>query len=93
MPAGRATLDFGSGTGEVTTSVTGQIDIVPTSLVEVWVLGEATAEHPTSDILVERPIVLATDIVSGDGFTIQGTASENPGSMLYGTYTIGWVWV
>ena len=44
---GTATLNFGStpGTNRVTTTVTGQASIVSGSLVEAWLMNEATATH------------------------------------------------
>lgn len=72
LGSGTAILDFGSGTSHATVAVTGEASILAGSLVYVWIKPEATADHSADEHMVETIKVFASDIVAGDGFTING---------------------
>ena len=75
---GTATLNFGAFPGDTDTSVTvtGQVGIDATSLVEAWIRPGATADHTADEHIVDAPIVVAGNIVAGTGFTIYGVARD-----------------
>lgn len=123
--AGTATLDFGAlpGVSDTSVVVTGQSGILAGSLVEAWIFPADTADHTSTEHMVETFQVFAADIVPGTGFTIYGFntsqlseglaveaagraatatvgaqtgANESSrggiGTLIYGTWNIGWVW-
>ncbi len=66
------TVDFGVFPGKTDTSlaITGQTGILAASLVEAWMLPQATADHTADEHWVEDIMVVAGNIVVGTGFTI-----------------------
>ena len=122
---GTALLDFGAfpGASDASVTVTGQGSILAGSLVEAWIYPVDTADHSSTEHMVETIRVFAADIVAGTGFTIYGfntsqlteglevegagrsatavvgaqTGAIVPskggmGTLIYGTWTVGWVW-
>lgn len=91
MPQGSTTIDFGAfpGKTDVKVSITGQTAILAGSLVEAWVMPVATTEHSADEQWVDKPEVIALNVVASTGFDIQAIAKNN---LLYGRYNIGWVW-
>jgi hypothetical protein len=93
--SGTATVDFGAwpGTSDATVTVTGQVGILGTSVVEAWLRLEATADHSADEHLLETIKVAARDIVEDDGFTIHavnsGTLGEPDRPLLTKTRTVG----
>jgi hypothetical protein len=71
---GTATLDFGAfpGASDASVTVTGQTGIGAGSLVEAWIFPANTADHTSTEHMVETFRVFAADIVAGTGFTIYG---------------------
>lgn len=105
MPGqGTATINFGTfpGATDASVTVTGQTGISAGSLVEAWIYPTATADHSVDEHWVDPPEVFAGNIVAGTGFTIYGVikkrAEIGPSTkwvdmpMVYGQWTIGWVW-
>lgn len=95
------------GKTDTSVTITGQTGITGASLVEAWILPIATADHTADEHWVDPPEVIAGNIVAGTGFTIyavnrnrvdiQGIRdsqkirnSDTP--MVYGQWTVGWVW-
>ena|SRR5215217_6510437 len=92
---GQTTVDFGAfpGSSDTSIAVTGQAAILTGSLVEAWLRLEATADHSVDEHWVEEIEVSAGNIIAGTGFTIY--ALHRPAqddTMLYGQFTVGWVW-
>ena len=89
---GTATVDFGAHPGAdlATVSVTGQTTIASDSLAEAWLFPVATADHSVDEHLVDGPIVIATTITAGVGFTINALP-RNFGN-LTGQWSVAWVW-
>ena len=107
---GKTTVDFGAfpGKTDATVAVTGQTGILAGSLVEAWIVPDATADHSADEHWVDPPMVFAGNIVAGTGFTIYGVlalkSDAKPVSdsqrirnvdtpMIYGQWTVAWVWV
>ena len=108
--SGTTTIYFGAfpGKTDATVTVTGQAGILSGSLVEAWVVPNATADHSADEHWVDPPDVKAGNVVAGTGFTIYGivrnrsdrgpmtdsTRLDNVDCpMTYGQWTVGWVWV
>ena len=91
---GTATLDFGAfpGSNEASVAVTGQTEILATSKVEAYVMGDdATSDHTAADhryFSMLCGLSCGTPTV-GAGFTVYGRCAEK----LQGTFQIRWVWV
>jgi hypothetical protein len=90
---GSALLDFGAAPGSESASVaiTGQAEILSTSVVEAWVDVPAagTADHTPDEHWVEELRVRAGNIVPGVGFTIYGIIGLGKA---IGTFRVNWVW-
>jgi hypothetical protein len=91
---GNTEVDFGAfpGTSRATVTVTGQAGILAGSCVEAWLYPKDTTDHTVDEHIVDGPLVFAADIVAGVGFTIYADASNSPDGVLYGKYSVGWVW-
>jgi hypothetical protein len=93
--SGTAVLDFGSfpGTDVATIAVTGQAAILTSSLVEAWIIPEATALHSEDEVVMLTPFVFvsapASLIIAGTGFSIRGVCHDD---FLWGTVKVGWAW-
>lgn len=97
--SGTTTVDFGTFPGATDTSVaiTGQAGILSGSLVGVWMLPVATADHSADEHRVEPISLVADTIVAGTGFTIYAAEAVadtplNEGHRLYGLFTVAWAW-
>jgi hypothetical protein len=92
---GTAVLDFGAfpGTDRASIAVTGQASILGTSLVEPWIIPEATAIHSEDEVAMLKHFVEVSaptsTIIAGTGFTIVGTCHDE---FMWGTFKIGWAW-
>lgn len=92
---GTAVLDFGAypGTDKATIAVTGQTSIAGTSLVEPWIIPEATAIHAEDEVAMLTHFVFVSvptsTIVAGTGFTIVGVSHDG---FMWGTFKVGWAW-
>lgn len=89
-------------------SITGQSSILTTSLVEAWLVPSGTVDHTSDEHLAEGSNIRlqAGNIVAGTGFTIYANALDNPGTgisdgagriqkdgyLLYGLWSVAWVW-
>lgn len=96
------------GSSDTTAVVTGQTGILAGSLVEAWIFPVATSDHSADEHSLENIHVTAGNIVAGTGFTIyardanqlyEQTPSQAKGRMpsgsqpvIYGQYTVAWVW-
>lgn len=93
---GTATLDFGAfpGSSFASVNVTGQAGIVSGSLVEAWLRPVDTADHRADEHMLETIQVFAANIVAATGFTIYGVDSGQVAKtgMLYGLWSVAWVW-
>jgi hypothetical protein len=70
---GTATLDFGAFPGASDASVAiAQPAIGAGSLAEAWIFPADTADHTSTEHMVETFQVFAADVVAGVGFTIFG---------------------
>jgi hypothetical protein len=98
--SGKTTVDFGAFPGalDVAKAITGQAGIVAGSLVEAWLIPEATADHSADEHLIDGPAITAGNIVAGTGFTIYAKIAKDPTPprgdphRVYGLWTVGWVW-
>lgn len=74
MPSGTSILDFGPfpGKSDAEVIVTGQSEILASSLVEAWIMPSDTQDHSADEHMVESIKVFAGNIVPGSGFTIYG---------------------
>ena len=90
ITSGGSTIDFGSipGTNLVSTVVTGQTEIVTTSVVKAWITPIATATHNETEHLIAPIKVGITNIINGTGFTINAMSKFR----LTGTFTVQWEW-
>lgn len=73
MPgSGKNVVDFGAfpGSSDGSVAITGQAGILAGSLVEAWIIPEATADHSADEHILESIRVYAGNIVAGVGFTI-----------------------
>lgn len=101
MAVGTATLDFGAfpGTTDASVVVTGQTAIGTSSALEAWIVPTATTDHSADEHLLEDLNVFAGNIVAGTGFTIYGISDnqlQDPAGytpMIWGLWSVGWVWV
>ena len=86
---GSATIDFGSAPGGsfATVTVSGQTGFTSSSHLEVWMQGDATADHNAYEHLI-APIVLRGGDLTTDAFTIYASTEL----MLTGTFTVRWAW-
>lgn len=95
------------GVTDTTVTITGQTGIASGSLVEAWIFPTATADHSADEHWVDPPEVFAGNVVAGTGFTIYAVVKKRsdlaPYSdsrrvrnvdqpMVYGKWTVGWVW-
>lgn len=89
---GTTTVDFGAhpGATEASATVTGQGTIASDSLAEAWLFPVATADHSVDEHIVDGPLVFATSVTAGVGFTIR--ALTRNGQNLTGSFSVGWVW-
>ena len=104
MAQGTTTVNFGAfpGATDASVTVTGQTGITGTSLVEAWIYPTATADHSADEHWVDPPEVYAGNVVAGTGFTIYAvnkkrtevgpTGKYVDSPLIYGQWTIGWVW-
>ena len=87
--SGTASLDFGAfpGASDASIGVTGQTGIGAGSLIEAWILPANTADHTSTEHMIETFRVFAADIVPGTGFTIYGfnTSQLNEGLEIEGS--------
>jgi len=95
MATGTVTVNFGAfpGSYEATAIITGQTGIATSSLVEAWLYPKATSDHSEDEHIYENfnVMVPSSTIVAGTGFTIRCYVTGN--QLLYGQYTVNWVWV
>lgn len=98
MAFGITEIDFGAypGATDVTLDITGQAGLVATSNVEAYLQPRTTVDHSVDEHLVEEIDVKGRYVVDG---TLRiharwnGTGERpNGGDMLYGKWSVGWVW-
>lgn len=93
MAVGSATLNFGSGSKDVSVAVTGQGGIASGSKVEAFWMGDVTSDHTADEhLMASHGIKLACgSVVAGTGFTIYAQATGT--ADVTGQFTVNWVWV
>jgi len=71
---GQGLLDFGAfpGGSDAQLVVTGQAGILAGSIVRAFLMPAQTADHSADEHWVDGPVVMAGNIVPGQGFTIYG---------------------
>lgn len=86
--AGTATVDFGSGGGNVATvAVTGQAWVTATSHIDAFLMGtDTTANHNADEHSIVNMTARITSITAGTGFTIQAFSEWT----LTGTFKLHW---
>ena len=97
---GTTTLNFGAfpGASDTSVAITGQTGILSGSLVEAWLIPITTSDHSTDEHNVETISIRAGNIVAGTGFTIYGFnagqlfPANGLGTLIYGAWTVAWVW-
>jgi hypothetical protein len=87
--SGTAQVDFGNGSIDSSTVITGQSLIAASSSVIVQRAAIATATHSVDEHVIEEFDVVAGNIVPGVGFTVYGHARR---SRLYGAFSVAWRW-
>lgn len=87
--AGRALVDFGNGSSDARTVITGQAGITASSVVSASLLAEDTATHWADEHWAEELDVIAGSIVPGVGFTIYARTRN---VALRGAYRVVWQW-
>jgi hypothetical protein len=81
-------LDFGSGSTETSTIITGVSGVTSTSIVNVTLRAEETSEHNVNDLLVDPIRVQAHSLVPGVGFTVTGSMDNATAN---GNYKVNWI--
>lgn len=73
--AGSTTINFGAfpGTSDATATVTGQTGIVSGSVLQAWLVAQATADHTADEHRVETIAVTCGNIVANTSFDIYAT--------------------
>lgn len=86
---GSSTIDFGSAPGGsfATVTVSGQTGFTSSSHLDVWMQGDATADHNEYEHLIVPLTLRAGDFAAGT-FTIYASTEL----MLTGTFTVRWAW-
>lgn len=98
--SGFTTVNFGAfpGKSDAVVTITGQAGIVSGSLAEAWLRPVATADHSADEHMVETLKVVANNIVAATGFDISGfntnqiNEPNGLGTLVYGLWTVAWVW-
>lgn len=83
LRSGVATLDFADNSNEATVDVTGVVSTLTTSVINVDMRIEATADNSVNDLLIDPIRVTVTARSAGVGFTIYGTMDHGPAQGLY----------
>lgn len=88
---GSSVLDFANapGTNLVMVEVTGQTEILATSLVKCYLIAEATATHTAYEHAIVPLTITAGNIVPSVGFTIYASSDLR----LTGTFKVYWEWI
>ena len=88
---GSTTIDFGTwpGSNDASVTVTGQTGISPTTLVEAWMMAEASSTHTLQDATyAARFISLTCSAPSGTSFTIYARSEHK----MQGQFAVRFVW-
>lgn len=86
-PSGVATLDFADDSNITTLDITGLSEITETSVINVSMRIEATADNSINDLLIDPIRVTVSAYTVGVGFTIYGTMDHGPAQ---GLYRVNW---
>lgn len=91
---GNAVLDFGAfpGTSDTLLAITGQTEILATSVVQVQITAEASADHTADEHWAESLAVTAGNIIAGTGFTIYLKYTGLGNTLAYGKFNVNWRW-
>lgn len=86
---GTTTVNFGSRSTDVTATVTGQTDLLSSSLVEAWIFPVSTETNTADNHWVDDLQIVAGNVQAGTGFTIYAKCRTG---FAHGSFTIAWVW-
>lgn len=91
---GRSVLDFGKfpGASDAQVVIADQRGIVESSIVQAWILPVATVDHSVDEHRIEPIRLLAGAIVPGVGFSIFGNYAGAGDALVYGQWTVAWMW-
>lgn len=89
--SGNAVLNFGStpGTNFVTTTITGQTNIVAGSIVKAYIMSSPTATHNAYEHAIVPIKLSCGNIIVGTGFDIYAITDWR----LDGTFNVTWEWI
>lgn len=106
---GVATVNFGAfpGAGEATVDVTAQSGFVVGSRLEAWLIPISTADHSIDEHMMEECDVRAFYLADGSfrirvsprivsqlkAISIDGYIGQAQKNLMYGQYSVGWVWI
>ena len=70
--SGTTTVNFGAfpGSSDTSVAITGQGAIAAGSLVEAWIMPNATADQSADEHLAETLALRAGNVIAGTGFTV-----------------------
>jgi len=93
MPGkGLVAVDFGAPPGSSSAEASVAAPTVDgATLAEAWVVPADTADHSADEHIIDPPAVCAV-VVPGVGLRVIADASRNPGSVLHGAWSVGYVW-
>ena len=86
-PSGIATLNFADTSNEATVDVTGVGSVTASSVINVEMRIEETADNSINDLLIDPIRVTVSAYTVGVGFTIYGTMDHGPAQ---GLYRVNW---
>ena len=89
LNTGTALVNFGTGSDTASTVITGQTNILSTSVLHVTISPVVTSNNGIDEHWVENLTVAAGNIVAGTGFTIYMKCEIG---RAYGNYNVAWAW-
>ena len=88
--AGTALVNFGTGSSDTLTVITGQTGILSTSILQCTISPAVTSNNGIDEHWVENLAVSAGNIVAGVGFTIYAKCTFGKA---FGNFNIAWSWI
>lgn len=88
---GEVVVDFGTppGTNIVTTTITGQTNIIATSKVKAYIMADSTISHNMYEHMIVPLTLTCGNIQAGIGFDIYAVTDLR----ITGTFNIQWEWI
>ena len=87
---GTALVNFGTGSSDTLTVITGQTGILSTSILQCTISPAVTSNNGIDEHWVENLAVSAGNIVAGVGFTIYAKCTFGKA---FGNFNIAWSWI